>query len=869
MTIPAEYISKAADTIIEQLGRSGVQQIGGSKWWQWRRIGSDLKAEWIEMRADFNARKRSNEKSKRIMMYVHGGAYFFGSVDTHRYQLQRHARKLQARVFAPRYRLAPQFPFPCGLQDCLAAYLYLLSLHEPSEIVLAGDSAGGGMVLSIMCILRDLNLPLPAGGILISPWVDLTHSFPSVAQDNQFDYIPDHGFMQKPSAAWPPPSEEEMEEIRSRAKLQIPVQSEASADDRMDPVRPLAETGNVQGFSERSTADDIALANDGTSPAEASSGGRKRAESLVPAPNQKLSIMIDGKLIGLKDQIQMYTTNELLSHPLVSPVLQPSLGGLPPLLIQTGGGEILRDEQIYLAHKAANPSAYPLGKAYRARYDPHDEILHKYKPTYVQLQVWEDLCHVAPTLSFTRPAKFMYRSIAQFGAWALARAQNTAIEIVDDDNISVVSASSIDTDPEGSDSSDSLSKHEQELAQTTGSIGRAGDPLPTFKNHMIRQRVDRHGMIYHLAKDLPALQMRPDEVGVIKPGPARKWIEAKRRWDTRYASQKRKARRRRMEELRAGGVQSFGDGEYPPPSAIAGRRTAKDMWEREKKKKSYGLAMWSMWGSKHDEHALKREEVAEKGGKDVEFPVRDGLMNPESGDTSVERESVSRSKRRASIPKTVKGRSKSRRRTISVTDRGQAEGDETAIVPDAPSEGQREDAASPESSEQGVDHRHLFPGFIPKFKTAVHIRDDSGMPSDAASIQTGYSQTISDNASTIAVFGAPGVAQQQRIASAGVDSVGHGEQDATEVASTLRGYDTPVSRRSLERLMSHQLDESDVGGRLYTLRSPSSTAVVKAEGVIGLTEGGTTDDGGAGAVSPVPGPAPPPAPVDTVPLGMN
>jgi hypothetical protein len=60
------------------------------------------------------------------------------------------------------------------------------------------------------------------------------------------------------------------------------------------------------------------------------------------------------------------------------------------------------------------------------------------------LQVWDDLCHVAPTLSFTRPAKYMYRSIAQFGAWALARAQKTEIEIVDDDDVSIISKSSSD-----------------------------------------------------------------------------------------------------------------------------------------------------------------------------------------------------------------------------------------------------------------------------------------------------------------------------------------------------------------------------------------------------------------------------------------
>lgn len=156
--------------------------------------------------------------------------------------------------------------------------------------------------------------------------------------------------------------------------------------------------------------------------------------------------MIDGETVVVKEQIQMYTTNELMSHPLVSPVMQPTLGGLPPLLIVVGGGEILRDEQIYVAHKCANPSKYLPPESTlddRAR-----EQIAEYKPTDVQLQVWDDLCHVAPTLSFTRPAKYMYRSVSQFGAWALAKAQKTEIEIMDDDDISFISNSTSDSDVE-------------------------------------------------------------------------------------------------------------------------------------------------------------------------------------------------------------------------------------------------------------------------------------------------------------------------------------------------------------------------------------------------------------------------------------
>lgn len=100
LVIPEGSISKAADAIVSQLGHKGIAKVGGNTWWQWRRDGAALKAEWIEMRIDYDKRKQVGDKGKRVMLYVHGGAYFFGSTDEHRYQMQRHARKLKARVFA-------------------------------------------------------------------------------------------------------------------------------------------------------------------------------------------------------------------------------------------------------------------------------------------------------------------------------------------------------------------------------------------------------------------------------------------------------------------------------------------------------------------------------------------------------------------------------------------------------------------------------------------------------------------------------------------------------------------------------------------------------------------------------------------------
>ncbi|KAL7817652.1 Alpha/Beta hydrolase protein [Trichoderma aethiopicum] len=589
VTIPDEHLGRAAELIEGELGPDGIRQIGGRKWWHWRGPKGPMEAEWIEMRADANERKKNNEPLRRVMLYIHGGAYYFGSVDEHRYQMQRHARKLKARVFAPRYRLSPQFPFPCGLQDCLAAYLYLLTIQDPSTIVFAGDSAGGGMVTAMLCLLRDQGIPLPAGGILISPWCDLTHSFPSLAGDAPLDYIPTSGFHHKPSRAWPPPNDddmkmlnEEVEKRRKGIKKPVPPPTSELKEKQQKPVAPLSD-------------EDTGVHIDST--------------GLHTETEKFLTVTIDGELITMKDQIQMYTTNALLSHPLVSPVKQPTLGGLPPLLITVGGGELLRDEQIYLAHKCANPTKYAPPDADLT--DHGRELLAKYKPTYVQLQVWDDLCHVAPTLSFTSPAKYMYRSIAQFGAWALARAQNRDIEIMDDDAISVITSSGSDTEARGQEEQGQQKDKEPAEEPTPTEVGRAGDPLPKFKNYMIRQRITRNGLIFPLSpeEELPGCIIKPEEIGVIKQGPVKKWLATKHTWDTKYASAKAKVHKKIVKEMLVG-YQDFGAGEHPPPTALAGRIPVGKELQPRKRRKSFGLAIWSLWGSKHDEMTVEREQKA-------------------------------------------------------------------------------------------------------------------------------------------------------------------------------------------------------------------------------------------------------------------
>jgi acetyl esterase/lipase len=282
--VPEETLLESANVLQEQLGPEGIRKVGGRNWWQWRRPGSPLKAEWVEMRSDYNERMKSGDPGTRVMLYVHGGGYFFGSVDEHRYQMQRHARKLKARVFAPEYRLAPQFPFPCGLQDCVAAYLYLLKTQDPSTIILAGDSAGGGMVMSMLVTLRDRGIPLPAGAVLISPWVDLSHSFPSVSGDCPLDYIPPYGFHHKPSQSWPPLNldeyailKEQMTKNAKSGKIKSTKPAAAETEHQSQDQNKPTEAGNL----------------DDESPL------KSRAETTY------LSINIDGDEVLLKDQIQV------------------------------------------------------------------------------------------------------------------------------------------------------------------------------------------------------------------------------------------------------------------------------------------------------------------------------------------------------------------------------------------------------------------------------------------------------------------------------------------------------------------------------------------------------------------------------------
>ena len=124
----------------------------------------------------------------RCLLYLHGGAWCLGSPRTHRRLVADLASGAGVRAVSVDYRLAPEHPYPAGLDDCVAAYRWLLERRvDPSRIVVAGDSAGGNLAAALLLRLRDDGIPLPAGAVLLSPATDLAGTGASFATRKAVD----------------------------------------------------------------------------------------------------------------------------------------------------------------------------------------------------------------------------------------------------------------------------------------------------------------------------------------------------------------------------------------------------------------------------------------------------------------------------------------------------------------------------------------------------------------------------------------------------------------------------------------------------------------------------------------------------------
>jgi acetyl esterase/lipase len=145
--------------------------------------GESLRGEWIERVGEAPA-----SGAQRTVLYCHGGGYYFCSPRTHRSIAFGLATRANAPVFSLDYRLAPEHRFPAALDDATAAYRQLIAEGTaPASIVIAGDSAGGGLALATLVALRDAGDPLPAGGLLFSPWTDLAATGASIVDNDGAD----------------------------------------------------------------------------------------------------------------------------------------------------------------------------------------------------------------------------------------------------------------------------------------------------------------------------------------------------------------------------------------------------------------------------------------------------------------------------------------------------------------------------------------------------------------------------------------------------------------------------------------------------------------------------------------------------------
>jgi acetyl esterase/lipase len=117
----------------------------------------------------------SQPEQSATLLHLHGGGYVLGSAFGYRPLAGALAAAAETTVLLPEYRLAPEHPFPAAVEDSVRAYQWILdSGAEPGQVTVSGDSAGGGLVLSLLLTLREQGLPLPGGAILLCPGVDLS-----------------------------------------------------------------------------------------------------------------------------------------------------------------------------------------------------------------------------------------------------------------------------------------------------------------------------------------------------------------------------------------------------------------------------------------------------------------------------------------------------------------------------------------------------------------------------------------------------------------------------------------------------------------------------------------------------------------------
>jgi acetyl esterase/lipase len=169
-------------------------------------IADDITLEAVEfgsLSAEWSIAPGSD--ASRALLFFHGGGYCSGSILSHRRLVTEAGRAGAMRTLAVAYRLAPENPFPAALEDAMAAWQFLRDQgYAPQNIVVGGDSAGGGLTLALLTRLRDASSALPACAWLMSPWTDLTLSGATLATRDAIDPIIHKGYLRELADAYLP-----------------------------------------------------------------------------------------------------------------------------------------------------------------------------------------------------------------------------------------------------------------------------------------------------------------------------------------------------------------------------------------------------------------------------------------------------------------------------------------------------------------------------------------------------------------------------------------------------------------------------------------------------------------------------------------
>ena len=165
--------------------RAGFEKFPGSKPFVPAEVqtvtAAGLPAEWLTPPGAYPG---------RTLLYIHGGGFVLGSINTHRNLAINIANVTHARGLIFNYRLAPEHPYPAAPEDCLAVYRWLLSEGvRPEKLIVAGDSAGGTLTLSLLLRLRDLGLPSPAIAVCLAPATDLTLHGDTILTNARTDFV--------------------------------------------------------------------------------------------------------------------------------------------------------------------------------------------------------------------------------------------------------------------------------------------------------------------------------------------------------------------------------------------------------------------------------------------------------------------------------------------------------------------------------------------------------------------------------------------------------------------------------------------------------------------------------------------------------